>query len=887
MSQTYIGKRGKTYTILEPPLGRGGEGEVFRIENQPDLVMKVYRKNLRTESREKKIQAMVKIDLGRDALDQISWPLDMVYQGADFVGFVMPLIKNNLHINAMYTPGQEFNLKDRIAVGKNLCAAINSIHAAHQVCGDLNPNNIIVDPKNGLVTMIDTDSYHIKDFSTNQIYRCPVGEPHFLPPEVQEKMKNGMDLVSAPLPTFTRESDLFALAVHIFSLLMNGCHPFACAVDGNLNMAHGSVARQSISAFQPIDNITNNFFPFYDKKPGITIPKYAPDLSVLPLDLKNLFIQAFKDGYNNPKSRPDPVTWYKALDDYGNNLEVCPRNKDHYYYKKLSSCPWCQVEKDFHSLVSQGPVGQVIKQNPVNIKSSSQTTRTQTRPKQASQTTRTQTRPRPRRRIRINKTFLAFVLLVIVTLGLKYKYGGWESYVEDFPVLSKLEDKFGLGPEKEPEPILQTEDFVSLSIALPYEESRDNNSFKILKTCNDTLGNSYLNGVTGVFSDKNWAVYKVNQDYKELRGRVILNQATYYNKDQESYVWIYGDGINIYMSDPVTTGFLPQDFVLDISEYSTVKIVIKGSYPVILVDTGFYKNSETETITTIQPPDFGDQDILSLKDLTPFYASREPYFWTNLEDNQGNSYHEGLGVSYGGEVTYYLGGEFNRFTGTAILENSYKSSTRSGRVVAIYKDGDKGFKSQPMVAGYMPEEIDIDLSGAEYLSINFFEEEGGFIANPYLYKNDQDPVQGSVQEKIDSSKKKIYLSDLEAYNDVGVSNIILKDSVVDNLGNSYPNCLYGVDHYWGAVNIAKYKLGQNYSSLSGRVILQEGNTDLEGSEVRLRIYGDGDLLFQSDNVAQEGYQGQDFFLDISGVDTLEVQIDKSYYIGLVDCILEK
>lgn len=44
-------------------------------------------------------------------------------------------------------------------------------------------------------------------------------------------MQEGINLQNAALPTYTENTDNFALAIHIFALLMNGCHPFACAVN--------------------------------------------------------------------------------------------------------------------------------------------------------------------------------------------------------------------------------------------------------------------------------------------------------------------------------------------------------------------------------------------------------------------------------------------------------------------------------------------------------------------------------------------------------------------------------------------------------------------------------------------------------------------------------
>ena len=83
----------------------------------------------------------------------------------------------------MYSDKYQCTLSEKITIAKNLCAALNSVHEAGQVCGDLNPKNIGVDPKGAKVTLLDTDSYHITDANA-KVYRCEVGMPEYLAREV-------------------------------------------------------------------------------------------------------------------------------------------------------------------------------------------------------------------------------------------------------------------------------------------------------------------------------------------------------------------------------------------------------------------------------------------------------------------------------------------------------------------------------------------------------------------------------------------------------------------------------------------------------------------------------------------------------------------------------
>jgi serine/threonine protein kinase len=350
---TYTGIKGKQYQIIDPPLGKGGEGSVYRISGMPSYVIKVFKDNKRTESRHRKLLAMIDSPLSPSAMQQVTWPVDVVYENGKFIGYIMPAIQNIEDLNVMYSDKYKCTLSENITIAKNLCAAVNSVHNAGQVCGDLNPKNIGVDPKNARVTLVDTDSYHITDRNTNREYRCEVGLPEYLAKEIQDKLYNNKDkdLTTISLPTFTKYTDLFALAVHIFALLMNGCHPFACAVDNNVNIGPMYNSQPSVTAPQPIENIVNGFFPFYHKKSGITTPKYAPSFDILPANIKKLFIRAFVDGNKNPKERPTSEEWYNALSDMQQNLKICSQDDKHMYSSHLKKCPWCELEKNMRAAI--------------------------------------------------------------------------------------------------------------------------------------------------------------------------------------------------------------------------------------------------------------------------------------------------------------------------------------------------------------------------------------------------------------------------------------------------------------------------------------------------------------------------------------------------------
>jgi len=342
----YKGKGGLQYDLSATPLAAGGEGEIFNINGNSNSVAKIYKPGKATLDKERKLVKMINDPPDNRVLSQIAWPQDVLYNAGQFAGFIMPKMNINDDLNVVYEYGTAAKYpnmpwENRLIIAENLCAVLDSVHVAGHICGDFNPKNISVNPNTGHIVFLDTDSYHIKDGT--ETYRCDVGIPEYLPPEVQVKMRGGGTLATAALPTFTKNTDNFALAIHIFQLLMNGVHPFACAI---------IPTQSSVTAPQPSDNIVKGSFPFMQNIQGVKIPAYAPKIDILPKDIQNLFERAFVDGHFNPNARPSPAEWHKALQKLRGELSKCNQVAHHQYYRVLSSCPWCQVNNTFNQSFS-------------------------------------------------------------------------------------------------------------------------------------------------------------------------------------------------------------------------------------------------------------------------------------------------------------------------------------------------------------------------------------------------------------------------------------------------------------------------------------------------------------------------------------------------------
>ena len=273
---TVCGLNGRRYT-LEKEIGAGGEGRVYRVAGE-NLVGKIYKKV--DPEVEGKIRYMVQhpIEDLRDSQGKVilalAWPRDILCdEKGTFIGYTMPFIQNGVEIctvargcdmpkaQAMFP---DYNWMFNLQVALNLAKAVAYLHARNCIVGDLNCKNIMVSP-GGLITMLDNDSFDLLDTASGMHFRCCAGTQDYLAPELQ-----GRNLRS-PGAVFSKHSDNFALAIHIFQLLMNNFHPFT-----GKNLV---VIKDSTSTNQRLDHLVNGKCPFIHNYTDLTVPIGAPYLN--------------------------------------------------------------------------------------------------------------------------------------------------------------------------------------------------------------------------------------------------------------------------------------------------------------------------------------------------------------------------------------------------------------------------------------------------------------------------------------------------------------------------------------------------------------------------------------------------------------------------------
>jgi DNA-binding helix-hairpin-helix protein with protein kinase domain len=311
-------------------LGRGGEATVFAVAGDPLRALKLYHQPAAEHGA--KLAAM-RAAVPRAATDAaghfaLAWPQDLVLDATGrTVGFLMPRLDSRLvrPLHQLYHPGSRRQAAPGISwryllrIARNLSANLATLHEAGYVVGDLNESNILVDGR-ALVTLIDLDSIQVR--SGRKTYRCTVGKAEYTPPELQGKSFRSTDRRPA--------ADVFALAVLIFQLLMEGVHPFAGVYQGP-GEPPGLVA-----------NIRARRSPWFGNR-MLQPPPAAPPLQLLDRRIRQLLIRSL---VSPAFARPAARDWQQALDRLEATLAACSVNPLHDYGAHLRSCPWCHRNRE-------------------------------------------------------------------------------------------------------------------------------------------------------------------------------------------------------------------------------------------------------------------------------------------------------------------------------------------------------------------------------------------------------------------------------------------------------------------------------------------------------------------------------------------------------------
>lgn len=325
---------------IGPPLSHGGQGTIHVVLDGPERVLKRFHEAelARASDLEERLRAMVAHrpagwrETSGHAL--LAWPSDIVLDGDRFVGHVMPRLRLaevvELHVLSnpsdrrdprAATPGwvRDFTWRHLVRTAANLALATDVLHRNDYVVGDFNERNVLVH-SDTRVTLVDCDSMQVPNPHAGPPFLCGVGRAEFTAPELLD-----VDIATTPRRA---SSDLFALAVHIFQLVMEGVHPFdgVWHGEGEKPRRH-QLARQGLFA--------------YAGDPLLRPRPTALPFDLLPEEFRELFTRAFVLGAAAPDLRPTGREWSDALGRCAADLRTCASVSRHVYPPHHASCPWC------------------------------------------------------------------------------------------------------------------------------------------------------------------------------------------------------------------------------------------------------------------------------------------------------------------------------------------------------------------------------------------------------------------------------------------------------------------------------------------------------------------------------------------------------------------
>jgi len=322
-------------------LATGGQGEIFAVASPSGFVLKRYlRRTLDSDpalARRLRVMAGHRPAEWREAGSghmNLAWPSEVVLSDGRFAGFLMPAVdtRQTVELHRVTNPTdrrtatgsaawtQRFDWRYLLRTAANLAHTTHVLHAAGVVIGDFNESNIRT-WREARVTLLDCDSMQVRDPASGEWFFCRVGRPEFTPPE----------LVRADWATTVRHpsSDLFALAIHLYQLLLEGEHPFRGVWRGDGDKPPVSVlAEHGIWAHQ-------NGGPLAPRPAAISA-------GLLPPAIVAMFRRAFEDGALDPGARPTAAEWHGALDGLASELCQCTADRMHFYPRSHDACPWCR-----------------------------------------------------------------------------------------------------------------------------------------------------------------------------------------------------------------------------------------------------------------------------------------------------------------------------------------------------------------------------------------------------------------------------------------------------------------------------------------------------------------------------------------------------------------
>lgn len=300
---------GRGHVDVVSQLGVGAQGAVYQVRSGgEDLALKWYHTRTATESQRHAIAGLAK----RGAPDdRFVWPLEVLeHRDLGGFGYLMRLRPANYpHLGQL--------LRDEVdpacrtysfvaTLGRELADTFLSLHGLGLCYRDLNFTNVAFDPATATPCIMDTDNIGVDRESVSAVK----GSRKFMAPEI---------VVDKAMPSI--ETDLWSMAVMLFYILM-GDHPLHGRREldvGCMNSEAESVlyGREPVFVLHPDDDSNAPLPGEHDN--------VLANWELYPDYVRELFVQTFTAGVDDPSARARESEWRKALTRLGDSIGECHR----------------------------------------------------------------------------------------------------------------------------------------------------------------------------------------------------------------------------------------------------------------------------------------------------------------------------------------------------------------------------------------------------------------------------------------------------------------------------------------------------------------------------------------------------------------------------------
>ena len=336
--RTVVDERGDTFELDEKPLGKGGQGVVFRSRNAPDIAVKfcshgqssskAARTHLRRQIEEVRLLPLDNINLAS--------PIELL-RGDTTIGYTMRLLQDMVPIGNLIAGSNVENLVEfflqggglrrRLRLLEKAAAMLARLHATPLVYGDISAQNIFISRSNEAseVWFIDSDNLSYFSESSRGIYTPSFGAPEVI------AGRSGINTLT----------DIYSFATLAFWILLQS-HPFLGeAVEFGGWDETGTI-------FDMEDQAMAGELPFIDDPDdasNLGIHGFSPQPElVLSHSLRELFRKMFTQGRLDPLARPGAAQFAEAFRVAADMTVSCPHCSSTYYVT-ARSCSWCGEEK--------------------------------------------------------------------------------------------------------------------------------------------------------------------------------------------------------------------------------------------------------------------------------------------------------------------------------------------------------------------------------------------------------------------------------------------------------------------------------------------------------------------------------------------------------------